>query len=190
MARSKKAQDELGSGAPDQKPIFERVFNGFQEIISDTFRLKTAKAAKNLAWQQNTYDIDYIDHQHYFHTFDRRGRESEYSTPTAGHFHKVEIKRNEAGDIVDVVCGPPVAKRPVKRGHRYVQKVVSYLKWWQEDNSVDGGFWKHDEHTHDMQYLKSSKIKQSEVNAEAAKVISRASEPSRAVEGQEPLAVK
>ena len=160
---SKPTQEEVKRGRPKKevkKPI-ERVYAQQVEIDHDLFKLEVAPLEKNISWN-DVPDWVKIEHCHFYHTFDSSGKAQVTCNQVAGHFHEIEVERNENGEIVDYKCVSGPMKYVFvkdKRTGRRVKKAVPY-------NELD-------DHRHDMTYLKSDKIQMRKLNSEAVNLIGK-----------------
>jgi hypothetical protein len=145
---SKKPLTKKAKPKKDPKEI-ERKLKGEQEVFHDLFRLDTSSTKKNVGWNENEI-WEQLPHKHFFHTYDSSGRKSEKSSPSCGHFHPVEVEYSDDGEIIGVTCGEPMV---MDKGRAYP--------------------YKNDNHTHEVEYLGSEKIKVRTMSREAVKVISQ-----------------
>lgn len=128
----------------------KRSLKGTKEVHHDLFKLDTENTKKNVSFTAQPL-WEPIPHKHFYHTVDSDGKPQDRCAPSAGHFHKVEIKEVD-GEFVGV-CSKPY-KMVVKNGRRV---------------EVPYGT---DEHTHDIVYLQSEVVQQRVFDQEAMKVIS------------------
>ena len=52
----------------------KRKYNAESKIDSDLFRLKLAKANKNVSWDEKVIALEPVEHNDFFHTFDSYGK--------------------------------------------------------------------------------------------------------------------
>lgn len=120
-----------------------------REYRHDLFKLKLAQFKKNTSFKKFTPNIVSVDHNHFFHSHDRKGRENEYCSAVGGHFHKV-IK-NEDGSIEFGVALRKV-KKPMRDGSfRPVIEPVHYATNDPERSIADN-------HIHETEYLHSESL--------------------------------
>jgi hypothetical protein len=131
----------------------ERVYAKQQELDHDLFRLKIATFTRNASYNENNPIYEHIEHTHFYHSIDSRGRRMDFSSKVGGHFHRVEIKPDGSA-----VCGPPVHEVKVKKHGRISTEYRT------------NGF---DNHTHEVEYRFSEKIRPTTPNVEFAKVQSK-----------------
>jgi len=135
---------------------FQRVFsNENQTVISDLYLLKPTEGLQNIAWDPNYPDLQKYAHQHNFRTYDSNCREMTTSCSIGGHCHEVKI---------EVVDGKPIAKCSPPR-IKYKNKMVA-------PNNYDN-------HTHEIIYVKSEKLKKRKMNSEAAKFMAAHDNPHK-----------
>ena len=157
------SQTQMNQG--ESKP-YQRNLAGTKELFTDLFKLMTAPVIKYEGWDElnehpdtHANKFSTWEHTHPFRTFDKKGAKMTTSTPISGHFHIVEWEENPdptQPPIIKSVSGPMVMGKERVRG-RLVNVPVPA-------NAFDN-------HTHDVEYLRSGKIEVSTVNMEAASVI-------------------
>lgn len=144
---------------------FERNMSGTKKIFTDLFKLTVAKVIKYEGWDEQNEHPDehpskfsHWEHTHPFRTYDKKGSKITTSTPIGGHFHVVEWEGGEDGKtpIIKSVSGPMVMGKKRIKG-KMVQVPVPANDY--------------DDHTHDIEYIRSSEIIVQATNVEAAKVI-------------------
>lgn len=147
---------------------YQRNMSGKKEVFTDLFKLAPAPVIKYEGFREteahpedskHKQDFTYWEHTHPFRTYDKKGDPQKYSTPIAGHFHVIEWAPGKNPDdppVIKSVSGPMVMGKQKIRG-RIVQAPVPANDY--------------DDHTHDVEYLRSSKIEFSTTNVEAAKVV-------------------
>lgn len=149
----------------------KRQFKGEQIVNHDLFKLELANMKKNLSWTDYPR-LEDVEHCHFFHTIDKKGKKGEFSSPTGNHFHKVEYKVDEEGNLIGE-CGPPLRKARKQYGvdgngnpmYKYVNEPVNFGKGQS------------DTHTHDVRYVRSDTI---EVKRMDAKDLMKLTELDRA----------
>lgn len=131
----------------------ERTFQKTRSIVHDLFKLKLANARKNVAYKENTLEMQNIEHVHFFHTIDSHGFEQKVSQPVAGHMHEVKIEI-ENGKIVKTFVG--VAKKETDRkvGNGAIVKQLSSIAFGVDHRGEE----QFDAHTHEIEYIKSEEI--------------------------------
>lgn len=156
--------------APEVKNMsgqsFERNMSGTKRIFTDLFKLTVAKVIKYEGWDEENEHPDSHpnkfstwEHTHPFRTYDKKGSRVTTTTPIGGHFHVVEWQDDPTGKgtpIIKSVSGPMVMGNKKIKG-RVVKTPVPANDY--------------DDHTHDIEYIRSSEISVSATNIEAAKVI-------------------
>lgn len=134
----------------------ERVYAKQQELDHDLYKLKVASLVRNASYNESQPIFENVEHCHYFHSIDSRGRKMETSSKVGGHFHKMEVQPDGT-----VICGPAVTEVKVKKHGRVVTEYRTN---------------RHDTHTHEVEYRFSEKIKPQTPNVEFAKVQSKVAE--------------
>lgn len=162
-----------GASAPTRRNMTGKV-----QIFTDLFKLKVAKVIKYEGWDESNEHpeshpnkFSTWEHTHPFRTFDKKGDRMEACTPIGGHFHIVEWEPNENPDappVVKSVSGPMVMQRKIVRGRPSMVPVPAN---------------DYDEHTHDVEYLRSCQIEVGQTNVEAAKVIAAEAQKTAPIPG-------
>lgn len=144
----------------------KRNMTGKKEIFTDLYKLSVAKVIKYEGWDEanehpETHPNKFStwEHTHPFRTFDKKGDKMNTCTPIGGHFHIIEWEESKNPDeppMIKSVSGPMVMSRQKVRGRTQMVPVAVN---------------EYDDHTHDVEYIRSSKIEFSTTNVEAAKVI-------------------
>ena len=129
----------------------KRIFKGEGTVHHDLFRLENAQTQKNISFHKSPI-WEPIEHKHFFHTVDSDGKPQNRCSPTAGHFHYVEVEEKD-GELV-ATCSRPM-KMAIVNGKR---EAVEYTN---------------DNHTHDVTYLQSEEVKKRVYNEDALKFISK-----------------
>lgn len=143
----------------------QRNMTGKKEIFTDLFKLRVATVIKYEGWDEanehpNSHPNKFSswEHTHPFRTFDKKGDMMNHCTPIGGHFHMIEWNDNGADGIPTIksVSGPMVMQKQKVRGRTVTVPVAAN---------------EYDDHTHDVEYIRSCKIEFSTTNVEAAKVM-------------------
>lgn len=137
----KKQEQETTTAQPQQ-----RFFENTEKIHCDTFKLKIATMLKNMAWAKDAYDVVKLEHVHIFHTFDSDGKKQSFCTPVGGHTHEIITKEVKNGVTEIISVGPPV---------RIVSKMIKGRKTKTTERvgeDID------DDHTHEIEYMRSSSV--------------------------------
>lgn len=182
--KAQEVESETEDQAPEQnltREFTERNMTGQQEVMTDLFKLLPAEVIKYEGWEDPGIEhpdahpskFSHWEHTHPFRTYDRKGSKQTFSTPIGGHFHIVEWKLSDPKDPNSVpkilsVSGPMVMQSKIIRGKKTNVPVPA--------NDFD-------EHTHDVQYLRSSKMVFSKTNPEAAKVMAYESAKTEPIPG-------
>lgn len=150
---------EVGEGKAVKHDKVVRRFEDTVVIHSDSFKLKTAKVLKqtgvNKDPDQDPSSFTEYEHGHPFHTFDSEGKRMDRCAFIAGHTHEVKWKMVDGVPVIEEV-GPPVVVMKKKVRGRATNVLVPANDY--------------DDHTHEVEYLKSSKVKSRQKNAVAAVV--------------------
>lgn len=129
-----------------------RVYKNTQEIDHDLFKLSPAEMKKNVSFTEHTR-YEYFMHSHIFHTVDSNGRVQDTCNSVGGHHHAITVEKN--GEGVPVIHVSPAMKYISKKINGRLKRVAVPV--------LD------DEHTHEIEYLGSEKIKLRQANIEFAK---------------------
>lgn len=160
-ARLDEQKQEIEEFKSTEKPLEPKVFmRGNRVFLHTVFKLDVEMMKKNTAWKPGVVNIEDIEHCHFFHDRDRKGKNQERSTPTGGHFHNM-VTQDENGNLLmddegfaKPKAGPPLQVRMVRnRRGKLVKKVVS-VKWYSDQKDAD----EVDEHTHTVTNLGSEEL--------------------------------
>lgn len=143
---------------------FERVYAKKEEVDHDLYKLNAAALKRDIGYNNQHPILESVEHVHFYHSIDSRGNPQEFSTKIAGHFHRITIM-----DDGTAICSEPLMEVISRRGGRQ-QK--SYVKV------------PHDNHTHEVVYRCSEKIKPVVINPEFVKLQSRVEAPISTAIGQ------
>lgn len=145
---------------------YKRNMSGTKEVFTDLFKLMSATVIKYEGWDEanehpetHPNKFSHWEHTHPFRTYDKKGDRMKTCTPIGGHFHIVEWEDNadpEAPPVIKSVSGPMVMQKQKIKGR--IQMVPVPVNDF-------------DDHTHDVEYIRSGKIQFSTTNVEAAKVV-------------------
>lgn len=128
--------------------------------MHDLYKLNEAQFLKNIAWQTGVVDYVKTTHAHFYHTLTTKGVVQTTSSHQGGHFHVMELVTPAAGESPAVYKSSP----PVKYAHKRVNGVMQ---------KITVPFNKDDQHTHEVQYLKSEVLVEPKTNMEAVKYIAQ-----------------
>lgn len=143
-------------------PIENRIFNKTTNLMHDLIKLGVAHAKKYIGFAEDghkTRDPERfrgewvtVEHCHFFHSIDSRGRPQDKSTPTNGHFHEMTIIKPGTDTSPAVYkFGPPKKFVFDKMSNRKIIVAVPF-----------------DDHTHEPEYIRSGELKPRNLSAEAA----------------------
>jgi hypothetical protein len=145
---------------------FERNMSGTKRMFTDLFKLTVARVIKYEGWDEvnehpesHPNKFSHWEHTHPFRTYDKKGTKLTTTTPIGGHFHVVEWEDDPKG------TGTPIIKSvsgPMVMGKQRIKGKLLNVPVPAND---------YDDHTHDVEYIRSSEIVVSTTNIEAAKVI-------------------
>lgn len=151
---------------PGQSKVYKRSMTGTKEIFTDLYKLTVGTVIKYEGWDETNEHPDTHpekfsswEHTHPFRTYGKRGEKMENCVPIGGHFHIIEWEDNEDPELPPViksVSGPMVMGKTKVKG-----RVISVPVPSNE----------YDDHTHDVEYIRSCKVEFSQTNVEATKVI-------------------
>lgn len=161
---------------PIQTPTIDRakpkgrVFGNDFYFIHDLFKLNVAKMIKNVAIDGQQPLLEALEHVHHYHSYDSTGKKQDKSTHVGGHFHPIEII-SEGDDLNPPVIKVGEACKYVSVRDKRTKKVTKRLMAIEHDN-----------HTHDVTYVRSDKLKPRKVSEEFVKFQSKIALPPK-VEG-------
>lgn len=162
------------SATPDYEDVR---FNSIAEFTSHAFKLAVSTFKKHFLpdnIRPSQADWLNMEHVHIFHTQTSDGKEQIHSNAVGGHFHILNVERAPKGKVPKVTCtsGP---KRFVVQKDAYGVKRKAIVDF---NPGIDS-------HTHDVEYIGSSKVKPRTINPEATKVISSDAEKLAPIPGVE-----
>lgn len=154
------------------KPIIQpRFFQKTEEIHCDTYKLEVAKMIKNMAFNKGAYDLEKIEHVHFFHTCNSDGKKETYCQNVGGHTHKITYKEIEGGVPEIISVGPPIQiLKKLVRGKKQMVEVPV-------DENLD------DKHTHEVTYRGSSKVQKRQPDPRAAQMQGDEAQKIKPVQG-------
>lgn len=156
MARPK-AQAVAETSDQSPKTAAKRFYPGQQELDSDLFKLEVESMLKNISWNSKRPDYIKVEHCHFMRTVDSAGKKLDACSLVGGHFHYVTVTEHEDGALT--------------------AECSEAMEWGFE--SVNGQTKrvgipiKHDQHKHDVTYVKSIKIKPRVYNEKFAEIQSK-----------------
>ncbi len=138
---------------------FQRVYAEQQLLDHDLYKLEIAMLKRNASYNDAQPIWESVEHVHFFHSIDSRGRAQNLTNKVGNHMHQITIDENGKAK-----CGPAIREIKVKqRGGRVITKYEAI----RDDN-----------HTHEVTYKFSEKVKPQTPNMEFAKL------QSKVLEGQ------
>lgn len=160
-----------------KKKTQKRTFTGKVEGLTDLFKLKVAKVIKqdsgaSVDAHPETHANEFTawEHCHAYRTYDKQGKLCEYSVPIGGHFHVIKTKAGGADEPLQVVeVSPPMVMGLRKVNGRMTQVPVPANEY--------------DFHTHEVEYVRSSRFETSSTNIEAAAVVAYEANKTAPVSG-------
>ena len=144
----------------------QRRMKGEMDVYHDLFKLETAVMKKNIGLPGQKPLLEAIDHQHFYHSVNSRGKTQNASSPIGGHSHKIKVHKNQQTGQLEATCSPPFEMRTIKlKNGMRVEREMPCLN---------------DDHTHKVTYMHSSVFKVKQVNdPQALNYISRMTSPDR-----------
>jgi len=146
---------------PEKTTTNTRVYKGQSELDHDLYKLAPAVMKKNQAVDGHQPMYVPLEHCHIFHSIDSNGKVQTSCNAIGGHFHEMN-KVGESDDGVAVYnTGPPVTwawKKELNANGMPVKKKITVPA---KDLN--------DEHTHEVLYQWSEKIKPRKMNTEFIK---------------------
>ncbi len=132
-----------------------RVYSQAQMVDHDLFKLKVATMRRDISLDRDQTMEDNVEHCHYFHSVDAAGRPQKMASMIGGHFHEMTVIPSKDGSVPEVICGPALVWISKRVGRKGSERVAAPYDM--------------DEHTHEVIYMGSNKIKLREPNIEFAK---------------------
>ena len=151
MARQKKQSQNLNENA-------ERIYEQGIIIKSDLFKLQVAECNLDKSWSK-VPQLEPVEHVHFYHTFDSDGNRMTKTNAVAGHFHVIEYQDQGPDNPVKITF----VSGPMRQVKRYIDGMPKIL-----NEPVESKL--HDEHTHDIAYLRTSHVKTRTISPIAANI--------------------
>lgn len=133
---------------------FKRIYANQQELDHDLYKLEISSLKRNASYSEANPIWENVEHGHYYHSIDSRGRKQDFSNKVGGHFHKIMIDKDG-----NALCSKPL--REVRIKTKFGRTITKFEEI------------KEDDHTHAVTYRFSEKIKPSAPNVEFAKYQSK-----------------
>jgi len=165
-----KKQEQDGSQGTTPSTVEPKIkFKDKIQTRMDRFKLQVANMKKNTSWRPKQPQIVEMEHTHFFLTCDEHGKPMIHSTPTGGHFHKVDWAVDQDGNLI-AKCGPALKIDYIKMANGKQKKAVVPVEWKAQKETMDGvlDYKLQDTHTHECTYLFSHNV-----SAEMKKEIQR-----------------
>lgn len=156
MAKKSPVEKTDAVNQPTQSSKIQKVWKGQEQFEHQLFKLLPENCIKNKSFtpfHPNTYERE---HSHVFHSVDRKGQPQIYSSPSAGHFHEIEMEWDK-DELVSVKCGPPVRFKYRMQRNKEMRKVKEHVVYKGADENGEQDIV--DEHTHEVKYLRSEMCK-------------------------------
>lgn len=137
-------------------------WKGQQEFRHDLFKLNVALMKKNVSYKKYAPQIEEVEHSHFFHSADMKGKPMTKSSSVGGHYHKVEVEigTDDNGMFIKrAICSPPyrMVQKKLKNGTtRTIEEPVFYET--EEDPETEEPGRMYDKHTHDIDFKGSEMI--------------------------------
>lgn len=141
-------------------------WKGDFEFRHDLVRLKVSTMQKNVSYKKYVPQLEPVQHEHFFHSVDMKGRANRYCQAVGGHFHEVTVDwdRPDAHGNPTIKVGPALREIDVKsKATGKVRKRIEKVRFASGmiEGDMDGGpeddevvevSYINDEHTHTAQY--------------------------------------
>lgn len=126
-------------------------WKGHGQFRHDLFKLEVAHMKKDKqAWKKGQPRILDVEHVHFMHTFDSKGKKLKYSEVVGGHYHEVTVTMDATGELV-AHCGPALQTVDKKLKNGKYKKVIVPVSF----ETLDDGPGLIDNHTHEISYISS-----------------------------------
>lgn len=139
-------------------PQVQLRFKGSAEFRHDLFKAAVQKFKKNLSYKEYTPELIGVEHCHFYHSHDNRGRKNQYTTAQGGHFHEITTEVTKSGEIV-AKCGPALREIVIKNRSGKVKRVIEPVQYKDGDDRTLIT----DDHTHAMEYLHSEFLSEQKI---------------------------
>lgn len=162
-------EEEVVEQDPEaEQEIIEPIYSGEQTFRSDCFKLEVAPRLYDTSWN-GIPEYTELEHCHFFHTYDSKGRTQENCVSTGQHFHKMKVTPGKRGvPKVECVSGPLCWSKVKERG-----------KWKRVAVPSNPD----DTHRHEVTYLRSHKVLMRKANAIAANMIATIENKTQPISG-------
>lgn len=151
MSQDAKNQKREIPQQPTQPQPFAR---GMGSFVHDLFKLAPAMMKKNTSYDKKKVTLIDVEHGHFFHSADRKGKPNKFTTATGGHYHEVSVDWNKVGPnggpVVHV--GPALREKTILMNDGVRRKVRDHLVEWPTVLNNRNTTLK-DDHTHTVEYL-------------------------------------
>lgn len=153
--------------AAPQGPI-KLAWKGHTEFRHDLFKLEVAVMKKNVSYKKFEPDLKNVEHAHFFHSHDMKGKVLLHSQAVGGHFHEVKVVWGKEADgtpfIEKLICGEPLRQVQKRTKGGRVKTVIEPVRFETGTAAVDDtdedertGF-EVDDHRHELTYMGSEMI--------------------------------
>lgn len=137
----------------------KRLYLENEVLDHDLYKLELSMMKKNVSYSDKHPRFEDVEHTHFYHTIDSSGVAMTVCSPTGSHCHEMIMKKAATKDSpAEYECGPAVKRVMVKTrsGNKYhVKKEFRQISF--------------DQHTHNVTYLHSQKVKARKMNEEFMK---------------------
>jgi hypothetical protein len=171
--KAKIAQIQAAKPEPQASGI-QRQLGQQVTIHSDLYKLGLSRFKRNVSWT-DVPQIEELDHNHLFHTFNSDGKQQFYCTAVGGHFHLMEVFPGKDGEAPRVKCASGPLKwvqRKVRGRFTKVAEPVLLPEGEDEDN-----------HVHETFYLGSTEVTKRMGNTVAAGIIAADAQKTAPIAG-------
>jgi len=131
----------------------KRFSKGEVRFTHDLYKAEVASMTKNVHYKKYEHKFEDVEHCHFYHSVNNRGKEQAHCSPIGGHTHEIETYIDEKGEL-QAKCGPPI-KRVWKQGKggtgKWVWEKIVFEDQW-------GEVVREDNHTHEMTYKGSEEV--------------------------------
>jgi len=151
----------------DPKPVqIKRVAKGSRLFTHDLYKLEVANFQKNLSWKAGQPNLVPVQHVHFYHSHNSRGKPLDSANLQNGHTHKVTVEVDAEGNLIGK-CGPPIklVKKQLRSGRVLKQwRPVQFLDETQYDDTGESKLIT-DDHRHVITYMHSEELSDAKLKA-------------------------
>ena len=168
MGRKPSEQSLLEKGATPKPKLAKRFSKGSAVWEHALYKLEPTIAKKNVSYRYLQPRIEEVEHSHFYHSKDRKGKATKYCSAMCGHFHEISVTW-DGDNLVEATCSEPKIfhRVKIKGSNRNIKKLGS-VQFPKVDENTGDVYNLEDNHTHDVSYLGSEDLSNAKFKEQAA----------------------